>query len=135
MNATTLMKDSFEPIKKEFEGVESSVFANRRLKYLDREIEKKMPEMELLNPEERIRRLQPLENQLTEQQKRINSLNVDYRLNNMDELKEQGTELAEMADVTVADMTKINTDLKEITDDMKIIAHGLGYGLSPGRKL
>ena len=56
MNATTLMKDSFEPIKKEFEGVESSVFANRRLKYLDREIEKKMPEMELLNPEERIRR-------------------------------------------------------------------------------
>ena len=48
----------------EFKGVEASFFAFKRLQYIEKDVDRLMPEIELLNPQEGSRRLQPLEQQV-----------------------------------------------------------------------
>lgn len=131
MNSTSLIDQSLAPVMQEFQGVESSVFASRRLEYLERTVDSLMPELALLDPQQMSQRLQPLEGQLAEQQKRINSLNVVYRMNNMNELSLEADALKEMGKQAVDDMAKVNEKIDEITKDMRNIADGLDSGLTP----
>lgn len=131
LEATEVLNSTLTPIRLEFGGVESSFFAFRRLKYIENDVENLMPEIELLNPLEGSRRLQPLESQVGDQQKRVKSLIVDYKLNMMEGLRVEAKELGVMASEAVDDMSKFNLLIRQITQEMKEIADGLGSGVTP----
>jgi laminin alpha 3/5 len=131
IETTENLNSSLAPIMDEFGGKESSFFAFRRLNYIEEDVQRLMPEIELLNPQEGSRRLQPLEAQVAEQQKRVKSLNVDYKLNVMDALSMEATELGGMASEAVTDMGKVGVQIMSITKEMREIADGLGSGVTP----
>ena len=64
MEGTDGLNNSLAPIMVEFKGVEASYFAFKRLQYIEKDVDRLMPEIELLNPQEGSRRLQPLEQQV-----------------------------------------------------------------------
>ena len=89
-------------------------------------MEKKLKsEIALLNPEVRSQRLKPLEGQVTQLQQKVKSLNVDYKLNVMNDLEKEANELGDKADENKDDMTKVDSEIKKTTMEMKKIADGL----------
>ena len=116
---------------KEFGGVNSTYLANRKLQFIENEVESLQPEIELLNPQEGKRRLQPLENQVTGLQQRVKSLNVDYKLNVMNELDQEADELGTKASGTLEDMGQVGVQILGSIKEMKQTADGLGSGVTP----
>jgi len=107
------------------------------------------PEIELLNPAEGSRRLEPLENAAEEAGKTAKSLNVEYK---MDLMKEKKAEAKNMQDrglkveiinrlidinfnphllKAVQDMNKVRREVDQNINDMRVIADGLGSGVTP----
>ena len=96
------------------------------MRSIDNEVEKKLKsEIALLNPEVRSQRLKPLEGQVTQLQQKVKSLNVDYKLNVMNDLEKEANELGDKADENKDDMTKVDSEIKKTTMEMKKIADGL----------
>ncbi len=104
---------------------------SRRLRYIEEDVEKLMPEIELLNPQEGSRRLQPLESQIADKAKKVKSLNVEYKLGVMDTLSTDATDLEAEATTAVDDMGKVGVEIMAVTNEMREIADGLGSGVTP----
>ena len=115
----------------EFGGVNSTYLANRKLQFIENEVESLQPEIELLNPQEGKRRLQPLEGQVTQLQQRVKSLNVDYKLGVMNDLETEANELGDKAKENLLDMGRVGDKIMESIAEMKEIADGLGSGVTP----
>lgn len=77
---TSSLNTSLAPIMVEFKGVEASFFAYKRLQYIENEVERLIPEISLLNPQEGARRLGPLESQVSPEFKTTNSGCADLGL-------------------------------------------------------
>ncbi len=131
MHYTDSLNSSIAPIMREFAGVEAEYFAFRRLNYIESEVDRLQPEIELLNPAEGSRRLEPLEAQVDEKQRRAKSLNVEYKMGIMKDLREQANDMQEKGRKAVDDMTKVGREINKVTQDMREIADGLGSGVTP----
>ena len=101
------------------------------MNYIEEDVEKLLPEIELLNPQEGSRRLQPLENQIADKAKKVKSLNVEYKLNVMADLSKEAKDLDAEAATAVDDMGKVGVEIMAITKEMREIADGLGSGVTP----
>uniref|UniRef100_A0A0K2UE20 Laminin subunit alphalike [Acyrthosiphon pisum] n=1 Tax=Lepeophtheirus salmonis TaxID=72036 RepID=A0A0K2UE20_LEPSM len=131
LHQTESLNSSLAPTMKEFLGVESSFFAYKKLNYIQDEMLRLQPEIELLNPAEGSRRLEPLEKTLSDHESMAKSLNIDYKESIMNNLKEEANELEKLAlnSGELIDNTRI--DIDTVTMDMQKIAEGLGSGVTP----
>ena len=119
-------KNQVLQIKDSLKHVMNLLQAKQKLNFIDNEVEKKLKsEIALLNPEVRSQRLKPLEGQVTQLQQKVKSLNVDYKLNVMNDLEKEANELGDKADENKDDMTKVDSEIKKTTMEMKKIADGL----------
>ena len=85
----------------------SSFFAFKRLQYIEKDVDRLMPEIELLNPQEGSRRLAPLEQQVSNQQKTVKSLNIEYKRKVMADLSKEAKDLENNAATSVEEMGKV----------------------------
>ncbi len=108
LDATDKLNETLAPIVEEFRGVEADFFAFRRLSYIEDDVERLQPEIELLNPQEGSRRLEPLEEQAADLQKTAKSLNIGYKMSVMGELKQEAQELQEKGNKAVQDMSIVS---------------------------
>ena len=131
METTEKLDQTLAPIMDEFDAANSTFFAFTRLNYIEEDVERLRPEIELLNPLEGTRRLQPLENQLFQQQQAVKRLNVDYKLNVMEEITEDAKELSTNANEAMDNMGKVNVQISSTVEEMKEIADKLGSVLTP----
>ncbi len=106
LNLTDGLNRTLAPISAEFSGVEADYFAFTRLNYIEGDVDRLQPEIELLNPQEGSRRLEPLERQVGEHQQTAKGLNVGYKMNRMKEMKEEARQLQQKGRKAVIDMNK-----------------------------
>ncbi len=128
---TDSLNRTLTPVMNEFEGVNSSYLAFQRLNYIQAEMTRLLPEVQLLNPQEGSRRLEPLENQVAEQQRLAKSLNIEYKKSIMDGLKVDAQKLQEKGQDSVDDMNRAGAEMDTVIRDMREIVDGLGSGVSP----
>jgi methyl-accepting chemotaxis protein len=115
----------------EFLGVNASYLAFQRLNYIKTDMNRLVPEVQLLNPQEGSRRLEPLENEVSEQQRLGKSLNIEYKVSIMNDLKTEAEKLQERGQSAVDDMGKVGNEIAQVTNDMREIVDGLGSGVTP----
>lgn len=101
------------------------------MKYIEGEVDRLQPEIELLNPAEGLRRLQPLEKQVEEKERQAKSLNVEYKMSKMKEMSEEAKEMQTRGRKAVEDMNKVGREMARVTSDMREISDGLGSGVTP----
>ncbi len=131
LEVTDMLNSTLAPVSSEFRGKEAEFFALRRLKYIEGEADRLTPEIELLNPEEGSKRLEPLEEQVSDHQQSAKGLNVEYKMNRMKDMKEEAKQLEEKGRKAVTDMSVVSDDLSRVVSDMRVIADGLGSGVTP----
>ncbi len=112
LDLTDSLNSTLAPIMTEFRGVEAGFFAFRRLNYIEGEVDRLQPEIELLNPQEGSRRLEPLEAQVVEQQQTAKGLNIEYKMNRMKEMKEEARQLQDKGRRAVTDMARVREEKK-----------------------
>lgn len=120
------MENDLAPAMADFSGVNSSYFTFRRLDYIEKEVNRLRPRIELLDPQKSLKRITPLEDQISAQQKNVKGLNVDFKLSLMEKLKNQTKELEESGRNAQQEMNTVQMKIQKITDEMKTIADGLG---------
>ncbi|TRY60964.1 hypothetical protein TCAL_05712 [Tigriopus californicus] len=125
------LNNTLAPISQEFGGAESSFFAFKRLKYIEEDVSRLQPEIDLLDPQEGSRRLQPLENRVSDQHQMAKSLNVNFKLDMMRSQKAEAIDLYDRGQKAVQDMNKVSDEIARVTKVMREIADGLGSGVTP----
>lgn len=90
-------------------------------RYIENDVTRLEPEIDLLNPQEGSRRLEPLESQVSDHQNLAKSLNVEYKHNVMKELKDEAQKLDEKGQKAVEEMYAVSGAAKKLSNHISQI--------------